>query len=74
VIRRFILRKLGIIPSKRESLADLWRLLRWSHGYDANNLVQAREFVAKQGREFVVCKTFDDVMAAISKQMACHPA
>ena len=64
VIRRFIMRKLGRVPSKRESLADLWRLLRWSHIYDTNNLVRAREFIAAHGRTLIECKTFDDVMAA----------
>jgi adenylate kinase family enzyme len=65
VIRRFILRRLGKIPSKRESLADLWSLLRWSHTYDANNLIQAREFIAAHGRTMIDCKTFDDVVAAV---------
>ena len=64
VIRRFILRKLGTIPSRRESFADLFGLLRWSHGYDANNLNQARELLAAIGCNLVECKTFDDVVAA----------
>jgi adenylate kinase family enzyme len=64
VVRRFILRRLGRILSKRESLADLWRLLRWSHVYDANNLAQARKFVIERGRNLTDCKTFDDVLAA----------
>ena len=49
IIRRFILRKLGVVPSKHESLADLWRLLRWSHAYDANNLAKACEFSPRAG-------------------------
>ena len=63
-VRRFILRKLGWLPSKRESFADLWRLLRWSHTYDAVNLVQARRFIAERGRQVVDCKKFTDVLAA----------
>jgi len=31
VLRRFLLRKLRRNASKRESILDLWRLLRWSH-------------------------------------------
>jgi adenylate kinase family enzyme len=62
VVRRFLLRKLGRIPSKRESLADLWHLLRWSHSYDADNLVRARKFIAERGRDLIACKTFDDVL------------
>jgi adenylate kinase family enzyme len=64
VIRRFILRKLGRISSKRESFTGLWRLLRWSRIYDANNLVQAREFIAAHGRTLIDSKTCDDVVAA----------
>ena len=63
-VRRFILRELGRLPSKRESFADLWRLLRWSHTYNAVNLVQARKFIAERGRQIVDCKTFADVLAA----------
>lgn len=65
VIRRFLLRKFGVVASKRESLGDLWHLLRWSHSYDTNNLVQARKFIAEHGCELVVCRTFDEVLAAI---------
>lgn len=67
VIRRFVLRKLGRIPSKRESLADVWRLLRWSHAYDADHLVRARELVLARGREFVECRTFADVLTATQR-------
>ncbi len=66
VIRRFILRKFGMVPSKRESFTDLWRLLRWSHGYDSKNLVRAREFIAKPGRKLVDCRTFNEVAVAIN--------
>jgi len=64
VVRRFILRRAGRLPSKHESLADLWHLLRWSHAYDAANLAQARKLIAERGREIVDCKTFADVLAA----------
>jgi adenylate kinase family enzyme len=64
VVKRFILRRLGKIPAKRESVIDIWRLLRWSHTYDSHNLVQACKFVSERGRNLVDCKTFDDVLAA----------
>ena len=62
VVRRFLLRKLGRIPSKRESLADLWRLLCWSHRYDANNLVRARKLIAERRRMLVTYRTLDEVL------------
>ncbi len=65
VITRFVLRKLGRMPSKREeSLADLWRLLRWSHAYDVQHLVQARNAVTALGRRWVECQTLEDVFSA----------
>jgi hypothetical protein len=67
VIRRFALRKFGPVGSKRESLADLWRLLRWSQAYNARNLVLARKFAVARGRELVECQTFADVLVATSK-------
>ena len=65
VIRRFLLRKLGRIPSKRESLADIWRLLCWSHNYDTNQLVQGRKFITERGREVIICSTAEDVFKAV---------
>ena len=70
VSRRFILRKLGSIPSKRESFADLCHLLRWSHAYDANNLVQAREFIAKHRCKLIDCKTVGDVMTLVKTRLS----
>jgi adenylate kinase family enzyme len=64
VVKRFILRKLGKLPSKSESAADLWRLVCWSHAYDKANLAQARKFVTERGRNLIDCKTFEDVLAA----------
>lgn len=69
VIRRFILRRLGRIPAKHESLADLWHLLCWSQGYDANHLVQARQFIAGLGCKLVTCKTSDEVLALVRSRI-----
>jgi adenylate kinase family enzyme len=66
VIRRFALRKLGRTASKRESLVDLWRLLRWSHVYDRRHLAQAREAISAAGRQIVVCGKPEQVFAATS--------
>ena len=63
VIRRFSMRKFGRIQSKRESLLDLLRLLRWSHAYDRNHLACARQLIAERGREMKICRTFDELLA-----------
>jgi adenylate kinase family enzyme len=67
VMKRFALRKLGRAPSKKkESLPDLWRLLRWSHAYDGQHLSPARDTVAALGRKWVECRRLEDVFAATS--------
>jgi adenylate kinase family enzyme len=47
IIRRFVKRKLGMITTKRESLSDLQKLIKWNHGYDNNNLKPALDFVSE---------------------------
>jgi len=65
VLKRYVLRKAGRIASpQEESLADLWRLLRWSHTYDVQHLAQARRAITALGRTWVECRTLEDVFAA----------
>lgn len=65
VVRRFLSRKVGRASAKRESLADLWRLLIWSQGYDRSNLIRAHQLIAERGRKLVECRTFNDVLGAV---------
>ena len=65
VIRRFWMRKFGRIQSKRESVLDLLRLLRWSHAYDGHNLARARQFIAERGRTLINCRSFDELPGAM---------
>jgi adenylate kinase family enzyme len=66
VIRRFIKRKLGLVPSKRESLCDLWQLLQWNHNYDHDNYPRAMAFIRERNRAAVECKSLNDVLQAVS--------
>jgi adenylate kinase family enzyme len=63
---RFIHRKMGIVPSRRESLRDLWKLLRWNHAYDRDNYTRAVTFVRERGRAVIECASFDEVLQAIA--------
>lgn len=65
IVRRFILRKLGIVLSKRETIRDLWKLLRWNHSYDTDNYPRAMAYVKERGKQVVVCKSARDAIAAI---------
>jgi adenylate kinase family enzyme len=69
VVRRFMLRKSGRLSGKHESLTHLWQLLRWSHAFDRSQLVRAHQFLTEHGHTWAVCKTYDDVLAAIPRQI-----
>ena len=45
IIKRFIKKKTGLTESKKESLSDLWNLLKWNHGFDNNNLKPALRII-----------------------------
>jgi adenylate kinase family enzyme len=70
VVRRFLSRKLGRNRPKRETVTDLWSLLRWSHAYDGDNLSRARRFIEGRGRELIICQTFEDFLAATDRSDA----
>jgi adenylate kinase family enzyme len=63
VIRRFIKRKLGLVPSKKESLRDLWQLLLWNHN---DNYPRALAFIRERNRAAVECRSLEDVLQAVS--------
>jgi len=67
VVKLFVLRRFGIVPAKRETVADLWRLLLWSHAYDSENLPNARRFLVERGHALIECRTYDEVLAAVKK-------
>ena len=63
ILKRFLKRRLGVIPSKKkETFKGLRELITWNHRYDGNNLAQARKFVTDLGCETVDCKDVETVM------------
>jgi hypothetical protein len=40
VLKRFVGRKLGVAATKKESLLDLYRLIRWNHKYDRDTAIE----------------------------------
>jgi hypothetical protein len=67
VVRRFVRRRLGWEPARRESLGDLWRLLVWNWGYDGDNLVRARKMIRGVGREVVECRSAREVVGVVGR-------
>jgi adenylate kinase family enzyme len=66
IFRRFVKRKLGLVPSKRESLRDLWHLLRWNHGYDHDNYPRAIAFIRERNQVAVECRSVKDVLRILN--------
>lgn len=45
IIRRFIRRKLGMEPGKKETLKSVSRLLKWADKYQKENLIEIRKLL-----------------------------
>lgn len=67
ILKRFVSRKLGIVPSKRESLLDLYGLMQWNHKYDSDNLQRAMDFIHDFEHKLVACRCADDIVAQVTQ-------
>ncbi|MBQ3651723.1 MAG: DNA topology modulation protein FlaR, partial [Clostridia bacterium] len=45
IIRRFLRRKLGLEPGKKETLKSLFALLKWADKYQRVNLAEIRKIL-----------------------------
>jgi adenylate kinase family enzyme len=68
ILKRFVSRKLGIMPTKRESLLDLYRLIQWNHKYDSDNLKRAMDFIRDFEHKVVTCRCADDLLTRVAKE------
>lgn len=68
ILRRFMKRKLGILKTKKESIADFWRLLKWNHGYNENNLSPAMDFISEYNEKIIFPNTKDQAIQEIKKR------
>ena len=73
IVKRFVSRKFGIMPTKRESVLDLYRLIEWNHQYDADNLRRALEFIQEFEHKIVACRCADDLLAYVTRETANSP-
>jgi hypothetical protein len=67
ILGRFVKRKLSQSTPKKETLADLWGLLTWNHGYDTDNLQRARLFIAHLSDKVCECKSISDVFSVLNR-------
>jgi adenylate kinase family enzyme len=56
IVKRYVNRKFGIRPTKRENLFDLYQLIQWNHQYDTGHLRQALELMQEFEDKIVVCR------------------
>jgi hypothetical protein len=68
ILRRFVRRKFVIVPTKRESLLDLYRLIQWNHKYDLDNLKRALEFIREFENKVIAFRCADDLLKRVTKQ------
>lgn len=68
ILKRFVSRKLGIVPTKKETLLDLYRLMQWNHKYDADNLKRAMDFIREFENKVVACRCADDLLTRVSNE------
>ncbi len=47
IIKRFILRKIGLIKSKKEPIGNFFQLLKWNHEYDDTYLIKTESSIKK---------------------------
>jgi adenylate kinase family enzyme len=68
ILKRFVTRKLGVIPTKRESFLDLYQLIQWNHTYDEDNLKRATDFIREFEHKAIACRCADDLIAHVTER------
>ncbi len=67
LVRRFIRRKLGLEPHKREKISYLFRLIIWTFEYEAEHTPRFLETLRKNQIPFRQCRNTPEALDAISK-------
>jgi len=73
IVKRFVFRKCGIRPTKREDLLGLYRLIRWNHQYEANNLRQALEWLREFEDKIIACRGAADLLRYVTRETPNYP-
>jgi adenylate kinase family enzyme len=68
ILKRCVLRKLSVVPTKRERLLDLYRLIEWNHTYDGDNLKRASDFLRPFGDKVVRYRCADDLLSFVTSE------
>jgi hypothetical protein len=65
IIRRFLLRKAGMVAGQKETLTGLWQFLAWNRNYDRDNLARALALLDDRGITYTICKRLAEVEAVL---------
>jgi adenylate kinase family enzyme len=69
IVKRFVKRKVGLIPAKKkETLRELWNLLKWNHKFDEVNYADAGKFIRSMGLTLCECRNYDCVLELLSNK------
>jgi adenylate kinase family enzyme len=66
ILKRFVSRKFGVMPTKKESVVDLYRLIEWNHKYDDDNLRRAMDFIREFEHKVIACRCADDLLNCVA--------
>jgi adenylate kinase family enzyme len=66
ILKRFVNRKFGIMPTKKESVLDLYRLIELNHKYDGDNLRRAMDFIQEFEHKIVAHRCADDLLTHVT--------
>ncbi len=68
IIRRFIRRKIGLEPGKKETFSSLMNLMAWGKTYDGDNLLRATTLLKELGRQPVHCNGLKGITGHLEQQ------
>ncbi|MGV3531299.1 MAG: AAA family ATPase [Chthoniobacteraceae bacterium] len=73
LLKRFLARKCNHTEVRRETVGDLWRLMRWNHIYDSEQLPKTLELVTKLGCDVTYCHDWRAVLNAATLPPRLQP-
>jgi hypothetical protein len=68
ILKRFVSRKFGIMPTKKESVLDLYSLIEWNHKYNGKNLTRAMDFIREFKHKVAAYRCADDLVSPVAER------
>jgi adenylate kinase family enzyme len=68
IVKRSLMRKLGLIKSKKETFKDFIDLIKWNNNFDKNNMVGIKESVKEFQEKIIECKSADGFLRLVKAE------